>query len=222
VLTTLVDLVVPRPCMACGVPGARLCGGCLGRLAAPARRTPSPPPRGLPDCWSAAPYSGVLREALVAYKERGEVVLAGVLAELLAFTALTAIRAYGPSPCCVVPIPSAARSRRGRGHDAVGTIAALAVRRLRALGVRATLRPMLEQTRRVADQAGLSATQRADNLAASLRVRPGANAPPRAPVLLVDDIVTTGATLAEAARALRAAGVPVSLAVTVAATRRII
>ncbi|WP_053174996.1 ComF family protein [Nonomuraea sp. SBT364] len=163
----------------------------------------------------------MLRRAVVAYKERGEAALAAVLAELLAFTALSAVSAYGRAASyAVVPVPSARRSLRGRGHDAVGTLAALAVRRLRARGLDVTLRPALGQARRVADQAGLSATERAANLAASLRVRSPAEVPSATPVLLVDDIVTTGATLSEAARALRAAGSPVPLAITVGATPR--
>ncbi|PZF98936.1 ComF family protein, partial [Nonomuraea aridisoli] len=51
---------------------------------------PVPVPAGLPDCWSAAPYEGVVRTAIVAYKERGAVALAGVLAEALAGAAVTA------------------------------------------------------------------------------------------------------------------------------------
>ncbi|WP_219499610.1 ComF family protein [Nonomuraea ceibae] len=214
------DLVLPRPCLGCGAAGARLCEGCLGRLADPARRTPDPVPAGLPACWSAGPYTGALRTALVACKERGEASLGAALADLLAFTALTALTASGDAAVTVVPVPSARRAIKGRGHDVVGALAAPVVRQLRAHGVAATLWPGLGQVRRVADQAGLSSTERAANLAASLGVRRAAGTPPAAPVLLVDDIVTTGATLAEAARALRAAGLRVPLAVTVGATRR--
>jgi predicted amidophosphoribosyltransferase len=120
----------------------------------------------------------------------------------------------------VVPVPSAPRALRSRGHDPVGRLAALTVRQLTAFGHRAELWPALGQARQVGDQAGLSATQRAANLAASLRVTPAAKARTEAAVLLVDDIVTTGSTLAEAARTLRVHGVDVLLAVTVAATRR--
>ncbi|MFI6501584.1 ComF family protein [Nonomuraea typhae] len=117
-------------------------------------------------------------------------------------------------------MPSARRAVRARGHDPVGRLAVLAVGRLRALGVRAEAVPVLAQARRVADQAGLSATERAANLGSSLRVTGRLRGAPGATVVLVDDIVTTGATLAEAARALRTAGVQVAAAATVAATRR--
>lgn len=218
----MVRLVLPQACVGCGSAGARLCDGCLERVAAaPERRMPSPCPPGLPACWSAAPYTGVVRKAVVAYKERGEAALGPVLADALAFTAASAVRAGRVrGPFAVVPVPSARRSVRGRGHDPVGGLAALTVRRLNACGVAARVWPVLRQVREVADQAGLSSTERAANLASSLRVRDGATEPPGASVLLLDDIVTTGRTLAEAARALRAAGTMVPLAVTVAATRR--
>ncbi|GAA4062877.1 ComF family protein [Nonomuraea soli] len=116
----------------------------------------------------------------------------------------------------LVPVPSARRAVRGRGHDPVAALAAHAARALRAHGWRVDARQALTQTRRVADQAGLAAGSRAANLAGSLR----AIRPVTGRVVLVDDVVTTGASLAEAARALRASGAEARLAVTLAATRR--
>ncbi|MEV0348828.1 phosphoribosyltransferase family protein [Nonomuraea sp. NPDC050680] len=222
-LADLADLALPQRCLGCATRGPRLCETCLTPV--PARRMPRPAPADLPECWSAADYTGTVREAIVAYKERGQTTLARPLATALAFTAChalasTAVGPVGPVALAVVPVPSAPRALRSRGHDPVGRLAALAVRQLAAFGHRAELWPALGQARQVGDQAGLSATQRAANLAASLRVTPAAKARPAAAVLLVDDIVTTGSTLAEATRTLRVHGVDVLLAVTVAATRR--
>ncbi|WP_302893405.1 ComF family protein [Actinomadura luzonensis] len=230
-LTAVLDLLLPPVCAACGAKGARCCPACLAELSAhPARRLPHPRPSGLPDCWSAGPYEGPVRQAVLAYKERGAVTLATALAEALAFTAITAFTALSDTPgvaralaegFAVVPVPSARATVGARGHDPVARLAVLAARALRALGLPAHPWPAaLTQARPVADQAGLSRAQRAANLAGSLRVSLSANGPPAPHVLLVDDIVTTGATLAEAARALRAAGTRVPAAVTVAATRR--
>lgn len=90
---------------------------------------------------------------------------------------------------------------------------------LRATGVPVTCVPVLRHRRRVADQAGLGAAARSANLAGALQ----AIAPWRVQgrrVVVVDDVITSGATLAEAARTLQAAGARVTAAATVAATPR--
>jgi len=190
---------------------------------------------GLPECWSAGEYAGVVRRAVIAYKERGRTALAGPLGTALAAAigaavdvAAEAARApRGPArPVVVVPVPSSRAAGRRRGYDHVRRLAAPAVRRLRGAGRPAVLAPVLEHRRRVADQAGLTAVERAGNVRSAFRVRAFRARRLRAAcgrtgmVVLVDDVVTTGATLAEAARALRAAGIEPAVAVTVAATRR--
>jgi predicted amidophosphoribosyltransferase len=108
--------------------------------------------------------------------------------------------------------------RRSRGHDPVARTAAAAAAALRAHGERTVALPLLRHARPVADQAGLTAAERAANLAGALLARPGsATAVGGSALVLVDDVLTTGATLAEAARALGAVGCPVTGAVVVAA-----
>jgi predicted amidophosphoribosyltransferase len=217
-LNAFLDLLLPQGCVGCDDPCGPLCPGCAAVW--PARRTPGSPQRGLPECWSAADYAGPLRRAILAYKERARTALAARLAEMLAFTAVTALGGRPPAGRVVlVPVPSARRAVRARGHDPVARLAALAAHRMGAMGVCAVSRPMLALSRRTADQAGLSATERAANLHSSLRATPRLRGTPEGPLVLVDDIVTTGATLAEASRALRAIGAEARLAVTLAATR---
>ncbi|MEU4732592.1 phosphoribosyltransferase family protein [Streptomyces sp. NPDC023588] len=113
----------------------------------------------------------------------------------------------GRADVVLVPVPSAPRQVRARGHDPARRIALAAAGRLRRAGVPARVAPVLRLRRAVADQAGLGARQRRENLAGALVVRgDGARLTAGARIVLVDDVITTGATLAEAARAVRAAG----------------
>ncbi|WP_326636178.1 phosphoribosyltransferase family protein [Streptosporangium sp. NBC_01755] len=222
--TAMLDLILPPRCAGCDAPGSLVCPRCAAELhGRPARRMPDPAPPGLPECWSAAEYTPAVRRAVIAYKERGRTALASPLAGALALAVATAA---GERPVLLVPVPSARPALRRRGHDPVARLAELAAGCLRQAGWPATVARVLAQRRRVADQAGLSSLQRAENLSAAFSVTLGRNAPvPRSwggteVIVLVDDIVTTGATLAEAARAMREVGVTPSLAATVAATRR--
>ncbi|WP_449657914.1 ComF family protein [Streptomyces chrestomyceticus] len=124
------------------------------------------------------------------------------------------------TPLLLVPVPSARRAVAGRGHDPVRRIALAAARDLRREGVPVRVLCALRQRRTVADQAGLGARQRVANVSGALTVVPGAvRLLAAAPVVLVDDLLTTGASLAEAARAVRAAGGKVVGAGVVAAPR---
>ncbi|MFD2082046.1 Predicted amidophosphoribosyltransferases [Actinopolymorpha cephalotaxi] len=216
----LADLVLGCRCVGCGRPGRALCVRCAPALRTPAFRTePDPVPPGLPPVWAVAPYAGVPRAALLAHKERGRTSLAGPLGAALA----TAVAAATPRrPVVLVPIPSSAAVTRRRGHDPLSRIVGRAARAARRAGLAVTVRSALAVGRRVADQAGLDARARRANLAGAFVVRPRARdlLTGRAVVVLVDDVLTTGATLAEATRVLRAAGVHVRAAAVVAATRR--
>ncbi|MGW1378999.1 ComF family protein [Streptomyces sp. NPDC002446] len=216
----LAGLVLPVACAGCGRPRTELCTECrraLARDGRGARRVrPRPGPAGLPRVWAGAPYADEVRAVLLAHKERGALRLAGPLGAVLA----GAVRGLRPGggPLPLVPVPSARRSVAGRGHDPVRRIALAAAAALRRAGVGAHVLPVLRQRRAVSDQAGLSARQRLANVAGALEVRGAAGRLLTGqPVVLVDDLVTTGATLAEAARAVVAAGGAVIGAAVVAA-----
>ncbi|MCH6160603.1 ComF family protein [Streptomyces marispadix] len=215
----LAGLVLPSQCAACGLPRVRgeLCDPCGSALAnaLPRRVWPSPVPYGLPRVYAALPYAGEVRALLLAHKERGALRLAAPLGSLLAAAVREATAQTrhtggvgegvggGEAPLTLVPIPSSTRSVAARGHDPVRRMARAAARELRRGGVPARVLAVLRQRRTVADQAGLSARQRAANLDGALELVPGSGRLlAEGETLLVDDVMTTGASLAEAARAL--------------------
>lgn len=188
-----------------------------------------------------ARYDGVVRATLIAFKERGRIALAGPLGDALAEAAMAAMtgaagglpalrtaarssppKAWSSAPeVALVPVPSTGAARRRRGDDPNRRLLTAALAGLRRRGAPAVGLPVLKHVRRVGDQAGLDAEGRRGNLDGALAVpRARARRLGGHRLIVVDDVMTTGATLAEAARALRAAGAEVIAAVTVAATPR--
>jgi predicted amidophosphoribosyltransferase len=221
VLRELADLVLPAACAGCGAGGTSWCPRCAELLAGRAwRARPDPVPPGLPPTWALARYEGAVRAAVVAYKERTALGLAPVLGAALARSAEAAAAAGGRA-WLVVPAPTRRAAVRARGHDPTARLARSAVRTLRADGRQVRVAAVLQVSRDVRDQAGLGRADRAANLAGAMRVRAGAAGRVAGQdVVLVDDVVTTGATLSESARALRAAGAHVVGGAVVAATAR--
>ena len=215
------DLLLGARCHGCGQPWWGICPGCRLQLASrrPFFTAPIPCPDEFPVTVTSSVYDPILRRVINAHKERQALALTSFIAERLALSVhvLLASEPYAASRIILVPIPSAARTVRRRGFDATASMARLAARRLR-VRYPMSVRSALTQARRVADQAGLRAAARQENLAGAYRLRrPIATGA----AVLVDDLVTTGSSLTEAARVLRAARIPVLGAATVAATARV-
>lgn len=211
------DLLLGGACVGCGRPGRSLCPVCREGLPnVPRQAWPDPSPPGLAPPWAGGAYDGTLRAALLAHKERHVAGLAAPLARLLA---LAVVAAAGPGPVLLVPVPSRPGVVRSRGHDPLLDV----VRRTGRLVPGTTVAPLLRSRGAVLDQAGLTATERAANLAGSLwcpsaGLRRCAGRTGR--VVVCDDVLTTGATAREAQRALAASGLDVCAVAVVAATLR--
>lgn len=221
-LTSLLDLVLPRECGGCGRPDTWWCDACRAATAHPPVRVHPRVDPGVP-CWALGPYSGVRRHAVVAVKEKGARALVEPLGSALA-GATRWLRSEGEidphelSPLTLVPAPSRRRAARLRGGDPVtrfcGAAAAVLVPEV------VTVAPILRVDGRVRDSVGLSARERAENLGGRIgawRSLPGD--PARTGVVLVDDVLTTGTTAAESVAALRRVGARVDAVLVLAAVR---
>ncbi|MFF5171620.1 ComF family protein [Micromonospora sp. NPDC000089] len=219
----LTDLVLPVGCAGCRERGPTrrgFCPACAAALGAlrpgPVRPTPAPP--GLPPCHALGPYAGPLREALLTYKERGRHGLARPLGALLAEVVAVGV---GPArPVLLVPVPDTAAAARARYGDHLTRLARAAAARLRAAGWDVRLaRPLRALPR--PDSVTLDSAGRVAAARDAFRLRPGAGAGPddRA-VVVLDDILTTGATLAAVSRTLHLVGMTPKCAAVLGATQK--
>lgn len=209
------NLLLGAVCAACRTPALGLCPACRAVLAAPAPRRVTA--RVAEPVWAASAYEGVWREAVVAYKERRAWHLARPLGDALALAVAAALSGSGVTPpVLLVPMPSRAAAVRERGLDVTAELARRAAAELTRAGLPAGVERSLALARRVADQGGLGEAGRWQNMAGSLTARPrGAAAR-----VVVDDVSTTGASVAAALAALTEAGAAAVAAAVVTATPR--
>jgi len=211
----LLDLAFPAVCVGCGREGTALCGTCKRALDArsgePAGTLigmPSDVPLPLVQLEWCAPYGGLVRDALHALKYRGEQRLAGPLGAAAAARWREA--SIGGDTLVHVPVHPA---RRGaRGYDQAELLA-----RAAAAALERPALPALRRERATAPQYELGRDRRAANVAAAFGVDPALRAHVVGRwLVLVDDVVTTGATLVACAEALLNAGAAAVSALTIA------
>lgn len=196
----LVESVAPSRCAACGRscrPGSTLCTRCSRRLTA-AEPLSGVGPAGLDRAWSSAPHDGVARDLVAALKFRRLLPVAELMADRIAWLAPSTMLSGA-----TVPVPTARLRSLSRGFDPAHEIAA-------ALAARAGL-PLSACLRR-RGSARQRGRRRAERVGHPPLIEPSERVPRS--VLLVDDVLTTGATLSACARALRAAGAIRVVAVT--------
>jgi predicted amidophosphoribosyltransferase len=198
-------LVAPPLCAACGRAcraEAVICTRCSRALAAAAPIL-SGGPQGIDRAWSSASHDGVARSLVGALKFRRLLPVANLMADRIHWLAPGHL--LGGT---VVPVPAAPPRLRSRGFDPAGELAA-------ALATRLDVELSLCLARRgLGHQVGHG---RADRISRPPQIESIADAPRS--VLLVDDVLTTGATLTSCAMALREAGAQRVVALTF--TRRL-
>jgi len=202
ILDALSAALAPPLCASCGRScrsRAVLCTPCARRLAAAEPLSGSGPP-GLDRAWSSASHEGVARDLVTALKFRRLLPVAGLMAERILQLAPAHLLSGA-----IVPVPPAPPRLRRRGFDPTGELAAALAERLGT-----AVEPSLAR-RGGGRQVG---RRRAERIASPPRIEARCAAPRS--VLLVDDVLTTGATLTACAQALRAAGAARVVAVTFA------
>ncbi|RKT57462.1 phosphoribosyltransferase [Saccharothrix australiensis] len=206
----LINLLFPPRCAGCRAEGTSCCARCLSSFGPPRRvRVPG---KG-PPLFALADYAGAARELVLAFKERGRRDLARVFGALLAAAVPALPVAYpgGAGNAWLVPAPSrrAAARRRGGSH-LVGAA--------RAAGL--AVAPALAFGPGVGESVGLDAAARRANLAGRVRLVRCGLPPPGSPVVVLDDVVTTGATTSACVSALKAGGYGVTAVLTLTTAYR--
>lgn len=234
-------LAVPVDCVCCGAEDRTLCPSCAGRVRHLTRR-PFRAEAGAPALMdvigtpllpvvAAGVYRDELAQALLSFKRHGQYQLRRCLGGALAGALRAA--AQGDHGLLLVPVPTSTGGYLKRGFSPVHLLLKEASRQLPGLDVadvldRAPGRGRLSagvnsgqaRQRTSAGQKGLGRGARAQRVRGSMRIRRGSRPEVAGrPVLIVDDVLTTGSTLGEAARALHHAGARVRGAVVLAATR---
>jgi ComF family protein len=212
------DAALPANCVGCGAEGPPICARCLpaldARLTSPAGTAiglPGDVPEPLLQLEWCAPFHGVVRDALHAIKYQGEQRLAEPLGRAIA----RRWTAVGVGAELVMNVPVHRDRERQRGYDQARLIASQAADHLGLPFV-----PALFRARSTIAQFDLDRRNRAKNVREAFAVDPRATEGVIGRwILLVDDVVTTGATLAACAAALEAAGALGVSAITVARER---
>ncbi|WP_354593051.1 phosphoribosyltransferase family protein [Frigoribacterium sp. PvP054] len=214
------SVVSPVSCAGCRSPDVALCGDCRRRLVPEVTRVDLPD--GLP-VFAGLVYAFEVRGVVLAFKNGGRVRLAEALAPALGAALERCARiaeaeaGAGAGACAdarsglsllVVPVPPSRRGRRRRGYDPVELV-------LRRLGLVVGGRVLVPTASAGGGQKGRDRQQRLRAREGSLRCTRDLSG---SRVVLVDDVVTTGGTLTEACRALRARGAVVVGAACLAST----
>ncbi len=214
-LAVVLDLILPLQCGGCGAPSTRWCAACGRELSVAADQPHVVNPRVDPQVpvFALGRYTGARRQAILALKEHGRADLIGPLARALAI-GVHRLLSWGivEAPLTIVPAPTRLAAARRRGGDPVTRLARAAV----AGHPDITVAPTLRMRALARDSVGLGVGARERNITGRVLLRGQRLTRLGTEAMIVDDIVTTGATARESVRVLHAAGVRVAAVLAIA------
>lgn len=188
-MSLILDFLLPAKCLFCGRLSSRVCNTCEQNLGVEPRLVF----RGGFIGFAAMPYNAQAQMLLRSYKELGE----SELAHTMASSMIPLINCFDFPPDLLVPMPSNRSSIRDRGFNPAELLAREMSRKIPML----RWSNLLSRIRETKDQSKLNPEQRVQNQAGSMVGRVGSGK-----VLLVDDVVTTGASLLSAKETLENSG----------------
>lgn len=195
-LEDLLNLFLPSSCIFCKLPGSNICLECLQKIELTPRGVTRFGISGYASCVYAADVAKLISE----FKESQQTSLAKVIAPAMT----QALHNFDLKDCSLLPMPSKRESFAKRGFEPAAVLANSIARQFaKEQNVLIPVQKILRHSGQVADQASLNGQDRRTNLIGSMVARRrllGRNLPAR--VILIDDIVTTGSTFAEAKRCL--------------------
>lgn len=208
-LAALGELLLPRSCAGCGIAGVVLCSACRHHL----REVPHPVVRERAlgtKVFALGPYSDVRRNVILQMKEYNNRAVRPYIAAVVA-AGLDHLRVRGelPESFALVPAPTRDRSARLRGGDPIAGLCAEAARILSAAphSPAVAAAPAVRVRSKAPDQSRLSADERWKNMRRAVEVRAGTETVLAGlPVVIVDDVITTGSTMAATVEKLQVAG----------------
>jgi len=193
----LLNFFLPTPCIGCEKPGSPFCLKCQANFST----SPEPSNRLGVHGFAFCEYGDLSAKIINAIKETGQTSLIGPVAGLMAKDWPKEF-----SKPILIPIPSSAKNYRKRGYQHILKLTAALEKRIPEAKSACLLRSISGRQ----DQTSLTPAERLTNLQGAFSVDLRGFSPGESPIVLVDDVITSGATVQAAQRALEEAGVIVA------------
>lgn len=199
VFEEFLNLILPTTCVLCDALGSSVCDDCNGKIS----NAPIAISRFDFPGYRICTYTSGAAKLVHEFKEANQTSIASVFANAI----LPAMNNFELTAVALIPIPSKKKSFAARGFNPANEIAKSLSRKIAAQqNLLIPVCNILQLHRQVADQASLTGESRRTNLVGAMSLT---KSPPDRGIILLDDVVTTGATMREARRCLEEAGAKV-------------